>query len=398
MAKSYTKRKDGRYQTKVYLGEGKYKYLYADTTRELDKLVLDVKIQLHKGVDVSAERDTFKDWAAHYLKQRKLSAARGDLSESRLKIAECRIRDLAPLHNMHITKIRTRDIQEIIDDKTMSGVSVSVLKDIKSAARNVFQLALDNQVITYNPASSVKIAAEKHKEPIRRALTEEEQAWIEAPTNHRCQCAAMIMMHAGLRRGELIPLTWLDIDLKNKCININKAVEFKSNKPVVKNYGKSDASIRIVYIPQKLVDYLVEQKKQCTSLLVCPDTKGEMLTVTSYREMWNSYMKELNFKFGDFSHIVNFKKPNSRFAPQKIPTVIPPITAHWLRHTFITNMYFAGVDLLTAKEQAGHADIKTTMEIYTHLDKIYKKKQMSKMDEYFNKRNSDNISDSNIAK
>jgi integrase len=123
-------------------------------------------------------------------------------------------------------------------------------------------------------------------------------------------------------------------------------------------------------------------------MIVCPDTKGNMLSVTAYRRMWDSYMSELNFKFGDFSNIINFKKPKSRFAPVKIPTVIPEFTAHWLRHTFITNMYFAGVDVLTAKEQAGHADIKTTMEIYTHLDKIYKKKQMNKMDEYFRLRDS----------
>ena len=48
-------------------------------------------------------------------------------------------------------------------------------------------------------------------------------------------------------------------------------------------------------------------------------------------------------------------------------------------------MYLAGVDVLTAKEQAGHADIKTTMSIYTHLDEKYKKKSINKLDEYLEK-------------
>ena len=43
----------------------------------------------------------------------------------------------------------------------------------------------------------------------------------------------------------------------------------------------------------------------------------------------------------------------------------------------------AGVDVLTAKEQAGHADIQTTLNIYTHLDSVYKKKEVAKMDEFF---------------
>ena len=42
----------------------------------------------------------------------------------------------------------------------------------------------------------------------------------------------------------------------------------------------------------------------------------------------------------------------------------------------------AGVDVLTAKEQAGHADIKTTMQIYTHLDQKYQKKQIDKLNDF----------------
>lgn len=76
----------------------------------------------------------------------------------------------------------------------------------------------------------------------------------------------------------------------------------------------------------------------------------------------------------------------SKYSPKGIPFVIPKITAHWLRHTFITLMYFAGIDILTAMQQAGHADIKTTMEIYTHLDSVYKVKQVSKLDDYLDKK------------
>ena len=115
---------------------------------------------------------------------------------------------------------------------------------------------------------------------------------------------------------------------------------------------------------------------------------------SSWRKLWNSYLKELNFRFGDFDGILitdskgslkEFKKPQSLNAPEKIPMVIPQITAHWLRHTFITNMYLAGVDVMTAKEQAGHADITTTMEIYTHLNAEHKEEQMDKLNDYYNR-------------
>jgi integrase len=55
---------------------------------------------------------------------------------------------------------------------------------------------------------------------------------------------------------------------------------------------------------------------------------------------------------------------------------------HMLRHTFATLLYFAGVDILTAKEQLGHSVIKMTLAIYTNLDKQHKRKSMSKPDEF----------------
>ena len=96
--------------------------------------------------------------------------------------------------------------------------------------------------------------------------------------------------------------------------------------------------------------------------------------------MWESYLGELNRLHGDFSPF--HSKPKSKYDPKGTTFVIPRITPHWLRHTFCTLMYHAGVDILTAKSQMGHADIKTTLAIYTHLDSIYKRKSMSKLDAF----------------
>lgn len=48
---------------------------------------------------------------------------------------------------------------------------------------------------------------------------------------------------------------------------------------------------------------------------------------------------------------------------------VEPFTAHQLRHTYATMLYDAGVDVLTAQRLLGHADVQTTMRIYTHLSK-----------------------------
>lgn len=184
------------------------------------------------------------------------------------------------------------------------------------------------------------------------------------------------------KRGEVVPLLWTDIDMDNGTISVTKSMSRSGNSWTVKKGAKTEAGTRTVYIPKILIEYLKTVDRQ-ENFLVCPDTSGRMMSLTSWNRMWDSYISELNFKYGEFGKIIGFKKPKSRFAPVKIPIVIPCITPHWLRHTFITSMYLAGVDVLTAKEQAGHADINTTMAIYTHLDSIHKVKQIDKLNEYY---------------
>lgn len=375
-----SKRSDGRLQSKVYLGvvdgKAKYKYVYAATQKELNAKIDEVKLQLGKGLDVSAQRDTFGEWAQRWLKLKKT-----EVSEHRYYIYQCRINNLSDLEFLEIPKIRSMDIQEIIIELA-EDYSKSTLKEIKSTAHQVLQLAVDNRVIDYNPASAVKIPNIKSEpKEERRALTPEEQQWI-TNTPHRAQTAAMIMMYAGLRRGEVVPLLWTDIDLNNGTISVTKSMARSGNNWKMKKGAKTEAGVRTVYIPKILIEYLKNVDRQ-GNFLVCPDTSGHMMSLSAWNRLWDSYISELNFRYGDFDSLIGFKKPKSRFAPVKIPTVIPSITPHWLRHTFITSMYLAGVDVLTAKEQAGHADINTTMAIYTHLDAIHKTKQIDKLNEYY---------------
>jgi integrase len=384
----YTKRADGRYQAKVYLGESEgrqtYKYIYAKSVKELETKLRDVYTQLGKGLDIAAQRDTFGSWA-----QRWLRLKQAEVSAHRYYVYQCRVKNLSALDTFEISKLRTMDIQDIILEFSNS-YSKSVLREIKSTAKQICQLAVDNRVIDYNPADSVKIpsmAADTKTE--RRALTEEEQIWI-LNTKHRAQTAAMIMLYAGLRRGEVVPLLWSDIDLQAGTISVTKSMSRSSNNWTVKQGAKTKAGTRTVYIPRLLIDYLRDQER--CSFLVCPDTRGHLMSLSAWDKLWTSYISTLNFEYGDFSSIMvtnphsglleKFVKPKSRLAPKKIPIVIPKISPHWLRHTYITNLYLAGVDLLTAKEQAGHADINTTMEIYTHLDAVHKVKQIDKLNDF----------------
>lgn len=383
MARAKNKtRADGRLQSKVYIGSGKYKYVYAATSKELQEKINEIKLKLGKGIDVTAERDSFGYWAEKWLKLKKV-----EVSNGRYITYTARLKNLDPISYIPISKLRAADIQDIILDlstfnpTTGKPMAKKTLKEVKQTAAQVIQLAIDNRVTDYNCALAVKIPqeAESHS---KEALTDEMQRWIRE-TPHRAQTAAMIMLYAGLRRGELIPLLWSDIDLKAGTISVNKSVEFINGAPNLKSGGKTDAATRTVFMPKLLIKYL-EPLAGNPFALVCPSAHGKLMSDTAWKRLWESYLKELNIRYGDFKNSVLWDGDTapSKFNPKKVPMLIPEFTAHSLRHTYITMLYKAGVDVLTAKEQAGHADISTTLAIYTHLDSEFKKKTLTKLDDY----------------
>jgi integrase len=252
---------------------------------------------------------------------------------------------------------------------------------MKNVIVDVFDYAIQNRAIEFNPARYLIIPSAKKQE--RRALFDYEQQWI-TDTPHRAQLPAMVMMYSGLRRGELIPLRWSSVDLSAGTITVERFVTMDKGRPIEKHKGKSDAAHRVVNIPAVLVEYLRETqkaKRPSPFELVCPSLKGGMYTDNAWKRMWDTYLQDLNIKYGKTG-------AKSKYDPKGVPMMIPRFTAHWLRHTFATMLYHAGIDVLTARDQLGHSDIRTTLEIYTHLDKQYKRNSMAKLDEYLSAKTS----------
>lgn len=365
--KRNTKRQDGRIAVQVYLGrvDGKrrYKTVYGRTQKEADEKALQVKLAMKKGIDVTAENDTFGQWAERWIKLKKCSPGR-------LKICRYSIEKLAPISEIPISKIKPSQIQEIIQQyanfnpTTGKPSARKTLLDLRNAAHQIFDLAIKNRIIDWNPVNAVEIPSDAPQER-REALPIEWVLLIES-TQHKAQLAAMIMLYAGLRRGELLALEWNQVDLVNGCIHITQSVEMYSGKPHIKEGGKTQYARRTVYIPDKLINYLRPLAQTHIAPLHGPDlvfpaAHGGPMGNASWERLWKSYMKALSEAAG---------KPVW-------------FTAHQLRHTFATSLYLAGIDVKTAQDQLGHADVETTMDIYTHLDRQYKRRSMDKLNTFY---------------
>lgn len=375
------KRADGRYACQIYLGRdeaGKkqYKSVYARSVAELKEKETAVRLQLGRGLDVLSQRDSFAQWADDWLRLKERENITPRQMDNYRRTVQLWKEEL---HGYEIGQVRADDIERVLLALADKGLSQRTISLYRSAIRQIMKRAV-GRVIAVNPAEQVELAAVGRKEEQRRALTEEEQQWIW-DTPHRAQPVAVIMMLSGLRRGELAALTWNDVDLKARTITVNKVIEYDSNgTPNLRQVTKTAAGMRTVDIPQRLADYMAEMPRE--NLLVIHSAHGRVMTESAWVKLWQSYMRVLNEKYGDRTLADLERMKSSKPGPKKLDMTIPHITMHWLRHTFCTLMYLAGVDVVQACAQMGHADVSTTLRIYTHLDAVHKRKSVDKLDLY----------------
>lgn len=371
--KSNKKRSDGRIAVQVYLGvvdgKRKYKTVYGANQKEADTKAQELKEKLNKGIDLLTSDKSFEFWANRWLNviSKEKSVPQYQAYKSRTEFFVDRIgsRDIA--------KIKLYELQEIIDtlsDCNPTTGHPSAKKTVNNyifTLRQIFSYAIDNRVIEYNPAVNLKVN-QNATQTKRRALTREERQWV-IDTEHRAQLPAMLAMLAGLRRGEIAALQWSDIDFEKKTISITKSYSCKLSN--IKS-PKTESGNRIVTMPEILSDFLQEQPKK--GIYVFTTQNGNIMREGAWERLWKSYMKTLNEKYGNFEKVI--------YRGKEKPFIIEPFTLHYLRHTYASILYEAGVDVLTAKELMGHSDIKTTLGIYTHLSREHKEKDITKLNDF----------------
>ena len=351
------KRDDGLYQRYVTIGRksnGKIqrKAIYARTQKELEAKVAEYKEKLANGMLPIYEKATFGEFAEMLCKDYKPTISDG-VRKQYISIVNNHLAELKPIR---LTELRNAHLQTIINRMAMNGYSTKVMSHVKQVASQVLRLAQDNDILVRNVFERVKIPS---IEPKKRLPLSEEQIQLVKETfrGHRMGVPVMIMLYAGLRRGELLALQWSDIDFQKRVIRVSKSIAFEAKNQARVKKPKTAAGTRSVPIIDPLYEILSDARKGTKSIMVCPSAKGTMMTDTAWKTSWDSYMHYLNIQAGG--------RDRSRSNPKVI--AIEPFTPHQLRHTFITMCHEAGVDVKVTQEIAGHADIHTTLMVYTHL-------------------------------
>lgn len=164
----------------------------------------------------------------------------------------------------------------------------------------------------------------------------------------------LTIIYTGMRPGEIRVLTWNDIDFKNKQIHITKSWDYDKKKIVnydsdeINKKTKNRSSTRVIAVDQKLLDILLQLKKNGTMrLFIGPD--GTIPTSSAVNKVLRKQLKKLHIEKNGFHF-------------------------HSLRHTHVAMLLFKGVDLYSISKRLGHSNMSITASTYAYmLDELKQK-------------------------
>lgn len=149
----------------------------------------------------------------------------------------------------------------------------------------------------------------------------------------------VIMVYTGMRPGEIISLTWNDIDFEKKRIAVDKTTVNGKVGDV-----KTESSVRYVDIIPVLEDELKNLYKETGN---------------------NKYLLLSSFNKPFYSHDIIAK----RFKELLMDINIKERKLYNLRHTFASMMISQGQNILWVSRMLGHKDISITLKVYTKFIK-----------------------------
>lgn len=363
-------RKDGRKQAKITLYGKRFTVTAKDEQTVYDKidtLINTPQEELIKPPEPLFCNETVTSYIVKWFKIEK-SGKIAYTTEQRYR-ALINLYIIPFMGSLPLTDVKQFHIQSLING--MEDKSWSYQSKILDILRQMFDSAIINELITTNPCIRIKKCGKKPKEKV--PLTPEQTSiLLNSLTDVRQQLFVYLALYCGLRKGEIFALDWSDIDLSKRCITISKSLCFESNQGYIKE-PKSEAGKRIVSVPQVLYELLKRHQK--SSGFVITDTNGNQITKMSARRLWLGILKGIQKPTpnGEVYQDEKSIRKNTLFY----------VTPHILRHTYCTNLFYAGVDLQSASKLMGHSSIEITDAIYTHLDTSYAANSLSKLDAYW---------------
>ncbi len=332
---------------------GKRKYIYGKTKAELEEKLLEAKLLLRAGVNPGNDV-TFFEYAQAWYNSYKKPYLRDTSRENLLYTLNSYI--VPYLSSVKMSDVTPMHIQQILS--SVSEKSRSLNNKVLQTLRHIFDTAVDNNVIVKSPVPLKQKSAGKKTEEKKPLTKEQENILIEALEGTRASLFVLIGLKTGMRREEILGLNWDCVDLEKRLIYVMRTLVLTDKASKISETTKTDSGNRLIPIPDSLYKILTEEKEKSNSEWLFATKDGKPLTRSSFRKLWGLV---------ETRKTSNQTELNEKHRPEVKRIIDFHVTPHILRHTYITRLFEAGLDIKQVQYLAGHKTPDITMKIYIHF-------------------------------
>jgi len=266
------------------------------------------------------------------------------------------------LGEKELTDLTTMDIQLFVTDllnngntRTHSGLAANSVNGIISVIQNSLKMAVILGYTSKNVSVGIKHPKIKSKEITCFTISEQKKIEEAALSAKKDKYRGIILcLYTGLRIGELLALTWNDIDFEKSILSVTKTCHDgnENGKHIrIIDTPKTENSRRQIPLSKTLVKMLKEMKKKSKCEFVIADGEKPVF-IRSYQRMFELFLKKLGLQHKGF---------------------------HSLRHTFATRALECGMDVKSLSEILGHKNAMITLNRYAHSLWEHKAEMMNKL-------------------
>lgn len=378
----------GEYRKRIKGPDGRRISLYAKTPEELTEKIATVQREIEEDT-YHRDNPTVEEYATKWLAMHGSHVRTTTLVDYTSKV---KIYIIEPLGKKYMAEVTPDDVKMAIGKA--AAKSASIYRGVQMLYKMIFGSALESHIIDESPCKNINPRGGKTPKE-KKALTDEQvTTLLDAVRGLPPYPFIMLCLYSGLRREEALALQWDSVFLEGDAphIVVCRAWHVEHNRPVILTDLKTKAAKRTIPIPPQLVECLKAIKEKSTSDFVIANRDGGALSETQWRRVWG-YVRTRTVRERTYYRYVN---------GQKIPHTVTPVlgeraahnsdvvysidfevTPHQLRHTYITNLLLAGVDVKTVQVLAGHEHAKITLDIYAHLTYNQPKDLISKVNQAF---------------
>lgn len=369
------KRSDGRWEGRyVNPITNKRESVYGKTQKIVKEKINEISYQIYNNEFTNESNITLSEWIKIWYKEYTM-----DVKPLTLATYERNIRNhIEPqIGHIQLKKLSVENIQKFYNFLAIDkGLSAKTIKNIHGILHRILEQAIRLNYIKCNNSELCTTPRIENRE-IKPLEDDQVKKFLKAIQGDAYAPIYFVTLFTGMRQGEVLGLTWDNVDFNHNIIHINKQLvksraygqestyyfgELKNNKP------------RTIFAPQCVMDVLrIRKKTQAQEKLTAGDKWiGEN---TNWKDL--VFTNEIGIHLVHCTVYKHYKKIVKQLG-------IETSRFHDLRHSFAVISLQNGDDIKTVQEALGHYSAAFTLQTYAHATQKMKSDSANRMDMYVN--------------